>query len=206
MTPEALRVRIARFRPGARSSAQAGTDAIPRGDHDLNDGLEPMGNLRQAAVLVPVIDRAQGLTLLFTERSPHLADHAGQISFPGGRLAHAAESPEAAALREAAEEIGLGPESVEILGRLDTYITRTGFEIVPVIGLVRPPFSLTPDPSEVAGIFEVPLAFFLDPGNRRRDHRLWQGARRYFYAYQAGDHYIWGATAGMLNNLAEWLA
>src|SRR6056297_1110083 len=139
-----------------------------RGDHDLNPDLRPDGPLRPAAVLVPLVDRADGLTVLLTERTAHLHAHAGQISFPGGAFEPGDADAVAAALRETEEEVGLAPEQVEVVGRLDTYVTRTGFEVTPVVGLVRPPVLLRPDPFEVADVFEVPLDFILDPARPER--------------------------------------
>ncbi len=191
--------------PGRRSSESA--DGRPRGDHDLNPDLyEPGQELIRAAVLVPIVVREAGLTLLLTQRTDHLNDHAGQVSFPGGRIDAGDSGPETAALRETEEEIGLPRDRVRLIGRLDTYVIRTGFEVTPVVGLVTPPFDLAPDSFEVAEVFEVPLDFFLDPNNCERHTRLFEGKDRHFYAFPYGDHYIWGATAGMLVNLAEVLA
>lgn len=193
--------------PGRRYSpfGQAAHATPPRGDHDLNPDLyDPRRALVPAAVLVPIVERAAGLTVLLTRRTDHLDVHAGQISFPGGRI-EPGEAPEAAALRETEEEIGLPRRHVRLIGRLDTYVTRTAFEVAPVVGLVGPPFPLAPDRFEVAEVFEVPLEFFLAPGNRQRHTRLYEGRRRHFYAFAYADHYIWGATAGMLVNLAEVL-
>ena len=160
-----------------------------------------------AAVLVPLVQRDQGLTVLLTQRTAHLANHAGQISFPGGRVEAEDADPVAAALRETEEEIGLHPDEVQILGRLDDFVTTSGFLVVPVVGLVSPPFTLVPDPFEVAEVFEVPLAFVLDPGNHQRHSRTGKsGEPRYYYAMPFDDHYIWGATASMLVNLYEVLA
>ena len=137
-----------------------------------DEGARPEpASLRPAAVLVPIIAHESGLTLLFTRRATHLKDHSGQVSFPGGRVAPADASPEATALREANEEIGLAPERVELLGRLPEYCTRTGFRITPVIGAVAPPLTLQPDANEVEEIFEVPLAFLLDTANHQRQSR-----------------------------------
>ncbi|MBX7200672.1 MAG: CoA pyrophosphatase [Rhodospirillaceae bacterium] len=159
-----------------------------------------------AAVLVPLVEREGGFSLILTQRNADLKAHAGQISFPGGRMEQEDANAEAAALREAHEEIGLDPKTVEILGRLDPYRTVTGFDVTPVVGAVSPPLALKPDPVEVAEIFEVPLAFFLDPANHQRHSRTSpSGAVRAYYAMPYQDRYIWGATAGMLVNLYEVL-
>ncbi|MFA7430829.1 MAG: CoA pyrophosphatase, partial [Rhodospirillaceae bacterium] len=129
----------------------------------------------------------------------------GQVSFPGGRLEDDDHGPIACALREAEEETGLPPECVDVLGFLDDYVTVTGFRVVPVVGLVAPPFALRPDPFEVAEVFEVPLAFLVDPANHQRVDRVIEGRSRPFYAMPYGRHYIWGATAGMLINLSRVL-
>ena len=144
--------------------------------------------------------------VLLTRRTDHLQDHAGQISFPGGRVEPGDADALATALREAEEEVGLARALVTPIGRLDTYVTRTGFEVTPVVGLVAPPPALAPDPFEVAEVFEVPLAFILDPASRQRHSRLYARKTRYFYVFPWRDYYIWGATAGMLVNLAEVLA
>jgi len=172
-----------------------------------DDGPRPEpAALRPAAVLVPVVVREPDLTVLFTQRAAHLKEHSGQVSFPGGRVHADDASPEETALREAREEIGLDRARVELLGRMPEYCTRTGFRITPVIGVVMPPFDLRPDANEVKEIFEVPLAFLLDPANRRRESREWQGELRWFFSMQYGRQIIWGATAGMLVNLANLLA
>jgi len=176
-----------------------------RGDYDLNPGLRPAPPLRPAAVLIALVERGDGVGVLLTRRTEHLEHHPGQISFPGGHIeAHDAD-PEAAALREAHEEIGLPPGQVRILGRLGEYVTRTGFHVTPVVGAVRPPLDLRPDPHEVEEVFEVPLAFFLDPANHHAHERVYEGAPRRFYAMPYGDYYIWGATAGMLMDLYRTL-
>jgi 8-oxo-dGTP pyrophosphatase MutT (NUDIX family) len=156
------------------------------------------GRATPAAVLVPVVNRPAGLTLLLTLRSADLPDHPGQISFPGGRVEPADASLADAALREATEEVGLPAERVAILGELAPYETVTGYLVTPVVGWVEPPFVLTPDPVEVADAFEVPLAFLLDPENQQRHFRMLGEMRRDFWAIPYGDRYIWGATAAML--------
>jgi len=179
-----------------------------RGDHDHNPSLTvDQGRvLVRASVLVPLVDRSDGLTVLLTQRTAHLSDHAGQVSFPGGRQEPEDADEYAAALREAREEIGLPEDLVRLIGRLDTYVTRTGFEVTPVVGLIRPPMPLKPDPYEVADIFEVPLAFIVDPAHHELRSREFEGARRHFYVLPYQDRFIWGATAGMLVNLAGLLA
>jgi 8-oxo-dGTP pyrophosphatase MutT (NUDIX family) len=178
---------------------------VQRGDHDLNPGMSPAAALRAAAVLVPLVDRSEGLSVLLTQRTAHLAYHAGQIAFPGGRVEERDCDEIATALRETEEEIGLSRIHIEPVGRLDRYITRTGFTVTPVVALVEPPFTLTLAPDEVADAFEVPLSFILDPTNRQRDSYEFQGVQRHFYVFRFGDRNIWGATAGMLVNLAETL-
>ncbi|TWB46505.1 CoA pyrophosphatase [Nitrospirillum viridazoti] len=181
-----------------------------RGDRDGNEVdvggvFDPPPTVRDAAVLVPLVDRPEGMTVLLTQRSAHLAAHGGQISFPGGRVEPEDTDAIATALRETEEEVGLAPTQVEVVGRLDTYYTRTGFRVVPVVGLVNPPFFLQPDPFEVQEVFEVPLSFILDPGSRQRQSREFKGALRHFWVFPYDDRYIWGATAGMLVNLCEVL-
>ena len=169
-----------------------------------DDGVGRVGTTA-AAVLIPVIAQAQGLTVLFTQRTQHLKSHSGQVSFPGGRAEPGDASAEFTALREAQEEIGLALQRVEILGRLPEYHTRTGFRVTPVIGLIQPPLELTPDPREVESVFEVPLSFLLDPANRQRRTRELQGRSVGFYVFEYQGHMIWGATAGMLVNLNKML-
>lgn len=159
-------------------------------------------NLTPAAVLFPIVLREGRQMLLLTQRTAHLRDHAGQISFPGGRVEADDLSPLHTALRETEEEIGLAPEHIEILGYLPEYRTGTGFRVTPVVGLVQPPFELRPDPFEVAEIFEVPLAFLLDPANHQQHAMLYRGAMRQYFAMSYGDRFIWGATAGMIRSLS----
>ena len=162
--------------------------------------------LTPAAVLIPLVNRTPGLTVLLTQRTGHLHDHAGQISFPGGRSEEGDASPESTALREAHEEIGLEPHRVELLGQLPEYITGTGFRVTPVVGWVESGFSLTLDTFEVAEAFEVPLGFFLDPANHQLRSLVWEGRERQFYAMPYADRFIWGATAGMLRSLYHALS
>jgi 8-oxo-dGTP pyrophosphatase MutT (NUDIX family) len=159
----------------------------------------------KAAVLLPLIQRDEPV-LLFTRRTESLARHSGQVSFPGGRSEPQDLSPIETALRETFEETGIAPGFVTVAGYLDRYLTGTGFDIQPVVGLVAEGFALVPDPSEVADVFEVPLAFLLDPANRRRETRLLGGSERRFYAFHYQGHEIWGATAAIIVNLAEHLA
>lgn len=162
--------------------------------------------LTAAAVLVPIVQHSSGLTVIFTQRTAHLKAHSGQVSFPGGRAEPRDPTPEFTALREAQEEIGLAMERVEVVARLPDYLTRTGFRVTPVVGLLEPPLVLKPDPREVEEIFEVPLAFLLDPRNHQRRTREFQGRAVGYYAMEFGGRTIWGATAGMLVNLYRHLA
>lgn len=161
--------------------------------------------LRNAAVLVPVISRGSELSVLFTRRTDHLYDHAGQISFPGGRAEPHEKNAAQTALRETEEEIGLAADRVEILGSLGEYVTVTGYRVTPVVGLVRTPLELKPDEFEVAEIFEVPLGFLLDPSNHQRNSVIHLGQLRQYYAMPYRQYYIWGATAGMLMNFYSFL-
>jgi 8-oxo-dGTP pyrophosphatase MutT (NUDIX family) len=158
--------------------------------------------IRPAAVLVPIVEREQPSVLL-TQRTAHLKDHAGQISFPGGKIEVADASPAAAALREAHEEVGLESRFVKPVGYLDLYMTTFGFRIVPVLARVAPGFALTLNPAEVDDVFEVPLAFLMTSANYQLHSRPWQGLTRTYYAVPFGQRYIWGATAGILRNLWE---
>ena len=180
--------------------------AETRGDHDLNPGETPPSSaLRPAALLVPLIDRAEGMSVLLTQRTAHLSAHAGQMSFPGGRMEESDADAIAAALRETEEEVGLPRDKVSVIGRLDTYVTGTGFEITPIVGIIEPGYTLTIDPYEVAEAFEVPLSYVLDRRNHNRQDRESAGRVRVFYVLPYEGRNIWGATAGMLVNLADVL-
>lgn len=171
-------------------------------DYDLNPGAaRPGRTLRPAAVLVPVIARPEGATVLLTRRSDNLASHTGQIAFPGGRL-DPGETAERAALREAWEEVGLDPEGVEVLGLGDAYETVTGFVVTPVVGWLAEPPVVVPSPDEVAEVFEAPWDFLMDPANHRRDfYDPESGPRRWFWAMPWQERYIWGATASIVRAL-----
>ena len=180
--------------------------AITHDDFERYPEMRPQDQTEavEAAVLIPVIARPSSPkrepTLLFTRRTETLSRHSGQVSFPGGRRDPGDVSPVATALRETLEETGIAPAFVGVAGFLPRYRTGTGFNILPVVGVLGEGFALAPDPREVAEIFEVPLAFFLDPANRRQESRQMGGALRQFYAFRPEPHYIWGATAAILND------
>jgi 8-oxo-dGTP pyrophosphatase MutT (NUDIX family) len=176
-----------------------------RGDLDLNPAMWEQAGVaatRPAAVLIPVIDRAEPAVLL-TIRTADLASHAGQVAFSGGKIDPQDESPVAAALREAKEEVGLAPTLIEPLGYLDLYLTFSGFRILPMVARVRPDFMLKLNPGEVTEAFEVPLSFLMTPANLQRRSREWKGIQREYYAIPFGDRYIWGITAGIVRNLYD---
>ena len=179
-----------------------------KSDDDLNPLFPaiPVGTpWKPAAVLIPLVLRPEGTTVLLTRRREHLSSHAGQISFPGGRIDGAHETATEAALREAWEETGLTRDYIEPLGFLSGYLTVTSFAVVPVISLIRPGFTLQPHDGEVAEIFEVPLAFLMDPANHLKHHRQFETLTRYYYAMPYGNYHIWGATAGMIRNMYEMM-
>jgi 8-oxo-dGTP pyrophosphatase MutT (NUDIX family) len=154
--------------------------------------------LTPAAVLLLVVNHPHGPTVVFTQRTAHLADHAGQISFPGGRVEAGDEGPRDTALREAREEVGIDPAGIEILGELPDYHTSTGYRVRPVVGWTEPPVTWSPDPHEVADVFEVPLAFLLERANHRYESAFYKGRMRHYWAMPWQGRFIWGATAGML--------
>ncbi len=176
----------------------------PSSDFDLNkDAGSPGRPLRDAAVLVPIVLERDMPQLILTKRSSALKHHPGQIAFPGGKVEQTDDGIVAAALREAEEEIGLDIGKAEVLGTLAPHETVTGFNVTPVVALISPDFEAKPDPSEVAEVFEVPFAHFLDTGNYLIESRLWRGQRRYFFTVPWGPYYVWGATARMLRALAD---
>jgi len=175
-------------------------------DFDLNPGVASARRLlRPAAVLVAVCNRPGGAEVILTKRASHLANHPGQIAFPGGKIEAHDIGPEAAALREAREEIGLDAGLVQLLGCLPEHDTVTGFTVTPVLGLITADFTTRPEPGEVDEVFAVPLAHLVDPTHYRIEARLWRGQWRRYYAVPFGPYYIWGATARILRGLAEGL-
>lgn len=201
LTPAALRARFAQppsWQPESEADLRSGKSAVL-------DGTDP----RPAAVLVPLVVRDTGVHVLLTQRTAHLHDHAGQISFPGGRIETHDANPVAAALRETAEEIGLDPTHVDVVGTLPAYLTVTHYRVIPVVGLIEALPTLTLDTFEVAEAFEVPLEFLMNPAHHERRVGEWNEARRAFYAMpyvSARRYFIWGATAAMLRNLYRFLS
>lgn len=178
------------------------------GDHRMNPHSREMvvrPGLREAAVLVPVVDHPSGATVILTQRTTKLRAHSGQVAFPGGRIDPEDLDAPQAALREAEEEIGLGRENVEVVGRLPDYVTGSGYRIAPVLSVVRPGFSLMLNPDEVDAAFEVPLGFLMNEANHHRQSRRWSGEERFFYEMPFGERYIWGVTAGIIRTLYERL-
>ena len=179
-----------------------------RVEHDLTEAeiAEMTKDLRLAAVLVPLVEHVDEPSILLTRRADHLDKHSGQVAFPGGKVEDSDANPIATALREAEEEIGLDPDYVEIAGVLDTYQTGTGFLILPVVGFVRPGFTLTPDANEVADIFEVPAHIALAEASYKTDAGEWKGRMWNFYSMDYQGYNIWGATAGMLMHISQRIA
>jgi len=173
-------------------------DLLTADDLERQVLLAKDGTPRPAAVLLLVVNHPAGHAVVFTRRTAHLSDHAGQISFPGGRCDAEDCTPERTALREAEEEIGLSSAQVEVLGRLPDYHTGTGYRVTPIVGWAEGPLAYRPDPHEVEEVFEVPLGFLLDPRNHRYESAFQRGRLRRYWALPYGERYIWGATAGML--------
>jgi 8-oxo-dGTP pyrophosphatase MutT (NUDIX family) len=188
--------------PVPEANPPSGAIAAPAASDDALDLIDRP--LIDAAVLVPII-RGPEQAVLLTKRTAHLRAHAGQVSFPGGRIDATDASPEHAALREAQEEIGLDPSCVELLGRLGAYVTGSGYRITPVLGFLPPDPTLSLSADEVEAVFRLPLAVVLDPGapQRRRSH--YRGRWREFWVWPHSEHYIWGATAAILVHLAQLL-
>jgi 8-oxo-dGTP pyrophosphatase MutT (NUDIX family) len=202
-TPDFLTLAAERLRPQPPDPTEA--LANPRGDHSL-DGVPLTYPLtpKPAAVLVPVVMREEP-TLLLTERASHLRQHSGQIAFPGGRVDPTDESIEAAAYREAEEEIGLDSRFIHPLGYLDAYLSGTNYLVMPLVARVSPSYALNINPHEVADVFEVPLGFLMDPARHELHSREWKGRLRRYYAIPYEERYIWGVTAGIIRNLYERL-
>lgn len=198
----------AEFRRRAKAAGSVARGTNDFGDHRLNPDLHGLfvnAKLREAAVLVPVVDRGRDASVILTQRTEGLKAHPGQIAFPGGRVDPEDRDVEHAAMREAMEEIGLHAGHIEIVGRLPDYVSGSGYRIVPVLSVVRPGFRLTLNPDEVDSVFEVPLGFLMDPSNHRRQSRTWANKERFFYEMPFGDRYIWGVTAGIIRTLYERL-
>lgn len=192
-----------RERPGGRRSNED-ADMIERRERaDRMAKVRGEGALTPAAVLVPLVNRPEGVTVLLTKRTEHLNNHAGQISFPGGRVDKTDRDPRHTALRETHEEIGLHGDIIDVVGQLDEYVVGTGFLVNPFVGFIDPPFELAIQEDEVAEVFEAPLSFVLDPGNIERHAMEFNGTKRHVFAITWNDYYIWGATAGMLRDLSQ---
>lgn len=191
---------------GDRRRSNEDAQITPYRPEDRNIYVRGEKTLKNAAVLVPLVDHgADGMTVLLTRRTDHLSNHGGQISFPGGRCEP--EDPDCieTALRETEEEVGISRRHITVVGELDDYVVGTGYLVRPVVGIVTPPFEMKPHDHEVAEIFEAPLDFIADPVNMLRHARTIDGVERNHFAVTWGDYYIWGATAGMLRNLSEFL-
>jgi 8-oxo-dGTP pyrophosphatase MutT (NUDIX family) len=196
-----------RLSPSLPDAALDPCFATARGDHSLNPsgpGPETIVRAIPAAVLAPIVARPDGATILLTLRSAKMRSHSAQIAFPGGKI-DPGETPKEAAIREAHEETGIEARFIEPIGWLDSYLTGTGYRIMPLVAILDSRFVLNINSHEVEDVFETPLSFLMDPANHQRHRREWQGRMREFYAMPHGGRYIWGATAGILRNLYERL-
>lgn len=194
-----------RRRAAAEQAPHGETDY---GDHSLNPDLKAIfanARLRDAAVLIPVVDRGDEASVILTKRTEKLRSHSGQVAFPGGRIDPTDPTPEFAALRETEEEIGLSQDFIEVVGRMPDYVSGSGFRISPVLSVVKPGFMLTINEDEVDDAFEVPLSFLMDPANHTKSSRVWQEQERFFYTMPFGERHIWGVTAGIIRTLYERL-
>jgi len=200
------RERFGREAIAARLASMPPIEALLSADDLERRRVNDDGALKPAAVLLLIVNHDAGPSIVFTQRTLHLADHAGQISFPGGRCTAEDGTPERTALREAEEEIGVSPARIQILGRLPDYNTSTGYLVSPVVGWIEPPVSYRPDPHEVDEVFEVPLGFLVATSNHRYESAFYRGALRRYWAMPYGDRFIWGATAAMLVTFARVLA
>ncbi len=190
----------------SRENGQPEADHL--GDHALNPEFRDhiLGqNLRDAAVLIAVVERGSEASVILTQRTEQLRSHSGQVAFPGGRIDTTDVSPEAAALRETQEEIGLMANGFEVVGRMPDYASGSGYRIAPVLAIADPEAKMRINPAEVADAFEVPLEFLMDPRNHRKESRIWHGKERFFWVMPYGDRYIWGVTAGIIRTLYERL-
>jgi 8-oxo-dGTP pyrophosphatase MutT (NUDIX family) len=204
-SPAATRARLAAI---AAPDLSALSRREPGGDHVLNPSLgHPDGaRLKDAAVLIPIVLHPGEASVLLTTRTPTLSSHAGEVAFPGGRVDADDGSPIRTALREAQEEIGLDATTISPVGYLDLYLSNSGYRITPVLATLTPGFTLTPNPDEVANVFEVPLGFLMAPENHHRRSRHWRGIERYFYEMPFEQHRIWGVTAGIIRRFYERMA
>ncbi|MDP6257591.1 MAG: CoA pyrophosphatase [Rhodospirillales bacterium] len=188
---------------GRRSNEAAEPEDLVQ--EERNEWVAGGKPLIPAAVLVPLVVHEDGLNVMLTKRTDHLNNHGGQISFPGGRVDDSDRDALHTALRETEEEVGLHSKDIEIIGELDEYIVGTGYLVNPIIGVIEPPFELTPHEGEVAEVFEVPLEFLITPENMKRHAREFEGIKRHYFAITWEEYFIWGATAGMLRNLSQRL-
>jgi 8-oxo-dGTP pyrophosphatase MutT (NUDIX family) len=178
------------------------------GDHHLNPDFTALARAKvknHAAVLIPVVDHSDTPSVLLTQRAQNMRTHSGQVAFPGGKIDPEDGTAEVAAVRECEEETGIGPDHIEIIGRLPDYMSGMGIRISPILSVVSPGFRLQPNPHEVDAVFDVPLAFLMDQANHRRGSKVFQGKERHFYEMPYGDRYIWGVTAGIIRMMYERL-